>query len=199
MTLRFATTLDRPGVDAEEGCRPHSRRRHGRPQGSGDRSDHRALHERRGRPGRRPPIRTRRRFHTLPARTELRLATVAGAFVFGASPVWGSALLVAYVSVQGRSLVEWAPVVGNWWRKELGQHRYRTRPMKPRPAGTLALPGDMDRLRVLVDEVTGSAMVHDPYDGTLTAVLKVGHGAFVQETCDQVGISSCDHSRLPPQ
>jgi len=91
-------------------------------------------------------------------------------------------------------------VVGKWWwRKALGQHRYRTRPMKPRPAGTLALPGDMARLRVLVDEVTGSAMVHGPYDGTLTAVLKVGHGAFVQETCDQVGISSCDHPCLPPQ
>jgi hypothetical protein len=126
--------------------------------------------------------------------SRLRLATVAGAFVLGAvslvtsgpggvigaSPVWGSALLVAYVQVQGRSLVEWAPVVGHWWwRRALGQHRYRTRPMKPRPAGTLALPGDMARLRVLVDEVTGSAMVHDPYDGRLTAVLKVSHGAFV--------------------
>lgn len=33
--------------------------------------------------------------------SRLRLATVAGAFVIGASPVWGSALLVAYVSVQG--------------------------------------------------------------------------------------------------
>jgi hypothetical protein len=109
-------------------------------------------------------------------------------------------MLVAYVSVQGRSLVEGAPVVGNrWWRKALGQHRYRAHPMKPRPAGTFALPGDMARLRVLVDEVTGSAMVHDPYDGTLTAVLKVGHGAFVQETCDQVGISSCDHPCLRPQ
>jgi hypothetical protein len=31
--------------------------------------------------------------------SRLRLATVAGAFVFGASPVWGSALLVAYVPV----------------------------------------------------------------------------------------------------
>jgi len=52
---------------------------------------------------------------------------------------------------------EWAPVVGKWWwRKTLGQHRYRAHPMKPRPAGTLALPGDMARLRVLVDEVTGS-------------------------------------------
>jgi hypothetical protein len=146
--------------------------------------------------------------------SRLRLVTEAGAFVFDAVSLvtlraprrdrrvagWGSALLVAYVSVQGRSLVEWAPVVGNWWwRKALGPHRYRERPMKPRPAGTLALPGDMARLRVLVDEVTGSAMVYDPHDGTLTAVLKVGHGAFVLETCDQVGISSCDHPCLPPQ
>jgi hypothetical protein len=120
--------------------------------------------------------------------------------VIGASPVCGSALLVAYVKVQGRSLVEWAPVVGHWWwRKALGQHRYRTRPMKPRPAGTLALSGDMARMRVLFEEVTGSAIVHDPYDGALTAVLKVSHGALVQETCDQVGISRCDHPCLPPQ
>ena len=42
-------------------------------------------------------------------------------------------------------------------------------------------------------------MVHDPYDGTLTAMLKVGHGASVHETCDQVGISSYDHPCLPPQ
>ena len=107
-------------------------------------------------------------------------------------------MLVAYVSVQGRSLVEGAPVVGIGGGA-LGQHRYRAHPMKPRPAGTLALPGDMARLRVLVDEVTGRAMVHDPYDGTLTAMLKVGHGASVHETCDQVGISSYDHPCLPPQ
>ncbi|MFW6033927.1 MAG: SCO6880 family protein [bacterium] len=123
-----------------------------------------------------------------------RLATVAVAFVVGAgalvtagpggvvttSPIWALALITAYVPVRGRTLVEWAPVVGHWWwRKALGQHRYRARPMKPRPAGMLALPGDMARLRVLVDEMTGSAMVHDPYEGTLTAVLKVSHGAFV--------------------
>lgn len=64
-------------------------------------------------------------------------------------------MLVAYVSVQGRSLVEGAPVVGIGGGA-LGQHRYRAHPMKPRPAGTLALPGDMARLRVLVDEVTGA-------------------------------------------
>lgn len=128
-----------------------------------------------------------------------RLATVAGAFIFGASPVWGNALLVAYVSAQGRSLVEWAPVVRNWWwPKALGQHRYRTRPMKPRPAGTLALHGAMARLRVLVDKVAGSAMVHDPYDGTVDRGVEVAM-VVRAETCDQVGISSCDHPCLPPQ
>lgn len=59
--------------------------------------------------------------------SRLRLATVGAAFVVGAvslvtsgpggvigtSPVWASALLVAYVPGQGRTLVEWAPVV---WR-----------------------------------------------------------------------------------
>ena len=70
------------------------------------------------------------------------LVTSGPGGVIAASPVWGSALLVAYGPVQGRSLVEWAPLVGHWWwRKALGQHRYRARPMKPRPAGTLAPSG----------------------------------------------------------
>jgi hypothetical protein len=43
----------------------------------------------------------------------------------------------------------------------------------------LALPGDAARLRVLIDEVTGAALVLDPHLGTLTAVLQVRHGAFV--------------------
>jgi hypothetical protein len=126
--------------------------------------------------------------------SKTRLATVAVAFlVFAAAmvtsrgfgvivtaPVWGSALLVAYVPVQNRKLVDWVPVVGHWWWRTLrGQHRFRARLLKPRPAGTLALPGDAARLRAITDETTGAALIHDPHLGTLTAVLRVSHGAFV--------------------
>jgi hypothetical protein len=126
--------------------------------------------------------------------SKLRLAVVAAAAgVFTVSlvvagppgvattaPGWGTALLVAYVPVAGRKVIDWAPVVlAWWWRRIGGQHRFRARPLKPRPAGTLALPGDAARLRVLHDEPTGAAMVHDPHAGTLTAILRVSHGAFV--------------------
>lgn len=95
-------------------------------------------------------------------------------------PAWGSGLLVAYVPVKGRTIVEWAPVVTNHlWRRLVGQHRFRARPLKPRPAGTLALPGDAARLRILTDDVTGAALVHDPHVGTVTGVLRVTHPAFV--------------------
>ena len=51
--------------------------------------------------------------------------------------------------------------------------------MKPRPAGTLALPGDAARLRQWVDPETGAVMVHDPHAATLTAIVGVSHPAFV--------------------
>jgi hypothetical protein len=95
-------------------------------------------------------------------------------------PVWGTALLVAYVPVHGRKIIDWLPLVLHWWwRKAAGQNRFRARPSRPRPAATLALPGDAARLRALVDEVSGAALVHDPHLGTLTAALQVRHGAFV--------------------
>jgi len=108
------------------------------------------------------------------------VVTSRGFGVVATSPVWGTALLVAYVPAQGRKIIDWLPVVLHWWlRKSVGQHRFRARPLRPRPAGTLALPGDAARLRALIDEATGAALVHDPHLGTLTAALQVQHGAFV--------------------
>lgn len=51
--------------------------------------------------------------------------------------------------------------------------------MKPRPAGTLALPGDAAPLRQYEDPESGAVMVHDPHAQTLTAILEVTHSAFV--------------------
>ena len=80
----------------------------------------------------------------------------------------------------GRKLIEWLPVVGRWvWRSSGGQLLYRRRIVKPRPAGTLALPGDAARLRQWEDPETGAVMVHDPHQATLTAIVGVSHPAFI--------------------
>ena len=55
---------------------------------------------------------------------------------------------LAFVSVGGRKLIEWAPIGARWlWRSTGGQLLYRRRIVKPRPAGTLALPGDAALIR----------------------------------------------------
>ncbi|MGN6779933.1 MAG: SCO6880 family protein [Marmoricola sp.] len=95
-------------------------------------------------------------------------------------PIIGVFLAVAFVGVGGRKLIEWAPVGARWlWRSTGGQLIYRRRLVKPRPAGTLALPGDAARLRQWLEPQTGAVMVHDPHAATLTAVIGVSHPAFV--------------------
>lgn len=87
---------------------------------------------------------------------------------------------LAWVGVGGRKLIEWLPVVARWvWRSTGGQLMFRRRVVSPRPAGTLALPGDAARLRQWVDPETGAVMVHDPHQATLTAILSVSHPAFI--------------------
>ena len=77
------------------------------------------------------------------------LTVVAGLYTGGGmglawtSPVWGIATLLAVIPAGGRKLIEWVPIVARWtFRTYLGQLIYRRRVIKPRPAGTLALPGD---------------------------------------------------------
>src|SRR5207247_215042 len=97
-----------------------------------------------------------------------------------ASPLVAMLVLAAFVPVAGRTAVEWVPVAGHWaLRRALGQDVFGMRPLHPRPAGTLALPGDAAALRVHVDETTGAAMVHDPHRQTLTATAVISHPAFV--------------------
>ncbi|CUR54336.1 SCO6880 family protein [Nocardioides sp.] len=87
---------------------------------------------------------------------------------------------LAWVGVGGRKLIDWLPIVARGgWRSSTGQLMFRRRIVKPRPAGTLALPGDAARLRQWLDPVTGAVMVHDPHQATLTAVVAVSHPAFI--------------------
>lgn len=103
-----------------------------------------------------------------------------GLFLAYTAPIWTACAALAWIPVAGRPVVEWLPVAAWWaWRITGGQLAYRRRITTPRPAGTLALPGDMARLREYDDPDTGACMVHDPHQGTLTAICSVRHPAFV--------------------
>jgi hypothetical protein len=87
---------------------------------------------------------------------------------------------LAFVGVGGRKIVEWLPVVTKWLSRSTGgQLVFRRRIVKPRPAGTLSLPGDAARLRQWFDPESGAVMVHDPHTARLTAIVGVTHPAFI--------------------
>ena len=108
------------------------------------------------------------------------LYTAGGMGLAWTSPLWAGAALLAVIPAGGRKAIEWVPILARWVsRTYLGQLVYRRRIIKPRPAGTLALPGDAAPLREWEDPETGAAMIHDPHAQTLTAILGVSHPAFV--------------------
>ena len=108
------------------------------------------------------------------------LYTADGMGLAWTAPVWGTCALLAVIPAGGRKVIEWVPVLARWAaRTYLGQLVYRRRVIKPRPAGTLSLPGDAAPLREWEDPETGAAMIHDPHAQTLTAILGVSHPAFV--------------------
>ncbi|MGO1184392.1 MAG: SCO6880 family protein [Microbacterium sp.] len=117
----------------------------------------------------------------------LAVAIIIGALYFGGgealtwlSPAWASVIALTWVPIGGRRAVEWIPVTSHWAaRVAAKQTTFRKRLTKPRPAGTLALPGDAASLRMHLDPDTDAVMVHDPHNATLTALLEVSHPAFV--------------------
>jgi hypothetical protein len=107
---------------------------------------------------------------------------VAGVLGLAASAlVWVPLLATAFARWGGRPVAEWAASSLHYGGRRLaGQTEHRSRlPLRPRPGGTLALPGDAASLRFWADPVSGAAMVHDPHRRTMTAVLPVSHPAFV--------------------
>lgn len=103
-----------------------------------------------------------------------------GAVAFAVTALmWLPLAASAVVRVGGRPAVEWSATAVHYGaRKTSGQTEFRARPTNPRPAGTLALPGDAASLRLHIDERTGAAMIHDPHRQTFTAILAVSHPAF---------------------
>jgi hypothetical protein len=93
----------------------------------------------------------------------------------------GSPLLAAaLVRAGGLTAADWAPVAAHYAaRKAAGQTRFLARhPAAPRPAGTLALPGDAAALRWHVDGPSGAVMIHDPHRRTLAGIVPVSYPAF---------------------
>jgi hypothetical protein len=114
----------------------------------------------------------------------LMVAGIVG--VAATATIWVSLLAAAFVPWGGRPIIETAPTAAHFRaRRAQGQTRYAVRPDKPRPAGTLALPGDAAALRWLSDCATGAVMVHDPHEQTLTAVARVSHPAYVLLSPDE--------------
>lgn len=115
---------------------------------------------------------------------------VPAMFLFGvggllmSSPLWIAFVAAAFVRWNGMALADGAPLVAHWiYREVSGQRRFRARLFAPRPAGTMALPGDAAALRFHLD-LTGAAMVHDPHRQTLSAVVRVSHPAYVLLSAD---------------
>ncbi len=110
---------------------------------------------------------------------------VVALYAGGSAPVFAAPLVVLLLAVTlvpigGRTAVEWLPITARWGRRSAtGQTVFRARIGKPRPAGTLALPGDAAALREYTDPDTGAVYIHDPHRATLTAILDVQHPAFV--------------------
>ncbi len=96
------------------------------------------------------------------------------------APPAGVLLASAFVPVAGRTAVEWLPIAGHWaLRRALHQDVYGVRPLAPRAAGTLALPGDAAAVRLYADPITGAAMLHDPHRHTLAVTCRLIHPSFV--------------------
>src|SRR6478752_918199 len=92
--------------------------------------------------------------------------------------VGGPLVAVALVPRDGFPVVEWAPIVWHFWRRKLTRQSGFRVTAAPRSAGKLALPGEEARLLTLTAP-DGSVVVHDPWTGGYTAVMRVRAPAFL--------------------
>ncbi len=115
----------------------------------------------------------------------LLLITVVSTGLLGAivlAPLWAAVAALVVIRRYGKSLIDWAPIVLRFARRQRsGQTLWLARPVtRPRHDGTLHLPGTAASLRVVTpsDSANGAAAVHDPHNQTLTAVARVSSRAF---------------------
>ncbi|SOE15097.1 hypothetical protein SAMN06272775_6031 [Streptomyces sp. 2323.1] len=111
------------------------------------------------------------------------LAVLMNAGVTGALkliPLWAVILAAVFLRHRGRSLVDWAPIALRYaLRRFRSQLMWLARPSRrPRREGLLHLPGTAASLRVVSSPGGQFGAVHDPHQGTLTALVKLSSRAF---------------------
>ena len=101
--------------------------------------------------------------------------------------VAATCLTVAFLPLRGRTIVEYAPVVANFWLQRITGHDvYRGgvfRMQRTNPLPHFVLPGDLAHLRLVAFDVDGSggaqvAVIKDPHAKTYTAVLALEGSTF---------------------
>ncbi|MFC8501279.1 SCO6880 family protein [Pedococcus sp. NPDC057267] len=114
------------------------------------------------------------------------LVTAGQAGLAETAPAWVAFAALTFGRWQERPAAEALLTAAHFLaRRAMRQSRFRARIDRPRPVGTLALPGDAASLRFHLDPTTGAAMVHDPHAHTLTAVAHVSHPAYVLMSADE--------------
>ncbi|MGW4204214.1 SCO6880 family protein [Streptomyces sp. NPDC004726] len=113
----------------------------------------------------------------------LLMVTVVSTGLTGAAvlaPLWAAVAALVLVKRNGRSLIDWAPVVLRYaHRRRTGQTLWLARPVsRPRQDGILHLPGTSASLRVVTPHGSEAAAVYDPHRRTLTAIARVSSRAF---------------------
>lgn len=101
--------------------------------------------------------------------------------------VAATCLTVAFLPLRGRTIVEYVPVVANFWVQRITGHDvYRGgvfRMQRTDWPTTFVLPGDLAHLQLIAFDVDGSdgaqvAVVKDPHAKTYTAVLALEGSTF---------------------
>ena len=104
------------------------------------------------------------------------LAAVRGAGATGlvvSAPAWGLLVAAGTVSVRGRSVPQWAPLLASWQSRHLArQHRASSIHESGAPL-VLELPGLTGGLRLVDSPELGGVLVVDRRGGTLTAVARL--------------------------
>lgn len=87
---------------------------------------------------------------------------------------------LAFTRHEGRPRVAWIPIYVQFrLRTRKKEMMFRRRPLTaPRPVGNLGLTGQGTPLRILEDPESNVALIEDPHQGSLTAILRVSHPGF---------------------